>query len=589
MSWSVTFFISIGILAASIGGSIALNKAKYARKRAITPFYLFFGGVVLASTVMFVPVYSHMLEKDVFYGMKVILLSLHNTIRLFVVDGEFTVISGYTDQLTGWIGTAYSMLAAVLFVTAPVMTFGVVLSFFKNVSAYKNYLLGYKKDVYIFSDLSEKALALAGSLKEADKDRLIVFTDVFEKNEEESYELSERARELGALCFQKDIAVVDFSRHSEGSHMSFFIIGEDGGENTKQAITLIRKYKERENTSIYVVSTSVDSELLLSTAEKGKVKVRRINEVQALVSRTLYDDGMRIFESAQEDTSGSKTISAVVVGMGKYGTEMTKALSWFCQMDGYRVEINVFDQDKDAEERLCALCPELMKKPYNGDFTTEGEAHYEITVHSGVNVASKTFLDTIRTLTKPTYLFIALGDDDRNIETAVRLRSWLAKDAVWPVIDAIVYNTDKKKALQGIKNYSGQEFDIHFIGDLESSYSEKVILESDLEEEALQRHLKWGKEEEFWKYEYNYRSSVASAIHKKMKIACGIPGADKPAAQRLEAEKIPLRILEHNRWNAYMRSEGYTFNENRNNLAKTHHCLVAFDKLSPKEQEKDDD
>ena len=38
-----------------------------------------------------------------------------------------------------------------------------------------------------------------------------------------------------------------------------------------------------------------------------------------------------------------------------------------------------------------------------------------------------------------------------------------------------------------------------------------------------------------------------------------------------------------------MRSEGYSFAEKRNNLAKTHNCLVTFDALTPEEKAKDDD
>jgi hypothetical protein len=74
-----------------------------------------------------------------------------------------------------------------------------------------------------------------------------------------------------------------------------------------------------------------------------------------------------------------------------------------------------------------------------------------------------------------------------------------------------------------------------------------------------------------------------------MKILCGIPGADKRPNEREEHDKNALRVLEHRRWNAYMRTEGYVYAETRNNLAKTHPCLVKFDELPLKEQEKDDD
>ena len=64
---------------------------------------------------------------------------------------------------------------------------------------------------------------------------------------------------------------------------------------------------------------------------------------------------------------------------------------------------------------------------------------------------------------------------------------------------------------------------------------------------------------------------------------------EKKPSDRTEQEKHVLRLLEHRRWNAYMRSEGYVYSEKRNNLAKTHNCLVTFDLLSQKDKEKDDD
>ena len=77
-------------------------------------------------------------------------------------------------------------------------------------------------------------------------------------------------------------------------------------------------------------------------------------------------------------------------------------------------------------------------------------------------------------------------------------------------------------------------------------------------------------------------------------MLCGMPGIEKEPTERLEKELWDLRILEHRRWNAYMRAEGYVYGgtvekEGRNDLAKTHNCLVPFDMLPLKEQEKDDD
>ena len=74
-----------------------------------------------------------------------------------------------------------------------------------------------------------------------DKKATIVFTDVFPHGEEQNYELVERAKALGALCFKKDILVVNFRLHSrcERAALTFFVIGANEAENVEQALKLI--------------------------------------------------------------------------------------------------------------------------------------------------------------------------------------------------------------------------------------------------------------------------------------------------------------------------------------------------------------
>lgn len=77
-------------------------------------------------------------------------------------------------------------------------------------------------------------------------------------------------------------------------------------------------------------------------------------------------------------------------------------------------------------------------------------------------------------------MVVALGNDDMNINTAVNLRMYFERLKIHPVIQAIVYNSQQKKALKDINNYRGQEYDIEFIGDVESSYTEDVIIDYEL-------------------------------------------------------------------------------------------------------------
>lgn len=597
MIWTVFLIISLVCFSGSIILSVLKSKAKYKVGRIIDPSKIFFVGVILSSLFLFVPISINAFKTTDCGTFETFLIAVHNMIKLFVFENDFEFVTSNLVGVTPAIHKFYTVFLSVLFVIAPVLTFGFVLSFFKNLSAYKRFITHFKSDAFIFSKLDEKSISLAKSLYKNDKKRFFVFCDVFVRNDEQSFELIEQAKAIGAVCFKKDIRTINFSVHSKKSDLNFFIIGEDQSENISCTIKIIEDLKYRDKTNLYLFSSEPEAELLLAksfekVSDDAKIKVRRVNEVQSLISRNLYEKGFeKIFKTAYEDENGIKRINAVVVGMGKYGKEMTKALSWFCQMDGYLAEIDSFDADPEAYEKFASECPELMK--YSGRLNVEGESKYTINIHSGINAETATFDNKICDLPRITYVFVALGSDELNVSIAVKLRMLFARMGYEPQIQAVVYNSDKKDALKNISNFKGQKYNIDFIGDRLDSYSEKVILGSDIEKIALERHLKWGRERDFWQYSYNYKSSVASVIHSKMKKLCGIKGAEKAPQERTEQELWAIRILEHCRWNTYMRSEGYVYggtveNTGRYDLAKTHNCLVPFADLPLKEQEKDD-
>lgn len=598
MIWTVFLIISAVCFLSSVVFAFLKAKAKYKVGRIVDPSKVFFVGVILSSLLLFMPICINAFKTTDCGIFETVLISVHNMIKLFILDSDFEFVTSNLVGVTPTVYKAYTIFLSILFVVAPVLTFGFMLSFFKNLSAYKRLITHYKSDVFVFSKLNEKSIALAKSLYENNKKkRFFVFCDVFIKNDEPSLELIEQTKVIGAVCFKKDINSIGFSFHSKKSDLNFFMIGEDQSENISGALKIIEDLKFRDKTNLYVFSSEAESELLLASAfenvgDDAKIKVRHINGVQSLIARNLYEKGYeKIFKTAYEDENGIKRINAVVVGMGKYGKEMIKALSWFCQMDGYLAEINSFDANTDAYEKFASECPELMR--YSGRLEIEGEAKYTINIHSGINAETVTFDNIIYSLPRTTYVFVALGSDETNISVAIKLRMLLARMGFEPQIQAVVYNSDKKEALKDIANFKGQKYDIDFIGDRLTSYSEKVILGSDVEKMALARHLKWGRERDFWQYSYNYKSSVASAIHSEMKKLCGIKGIEKLPQDRTEQELWAIRILEHCRWNAYMRSEGYVYggtveSSGRYDLAKTHNCLIPFADLPLKEQEKDD-
>ena len=590
--WLACFIISVALILCPILFRI-FRKKKREKLPAIKPLTLTMIFIALAGFVMFLPIYKDFFnetEVGALKVFKVIILSLHNTIRLFVVDSDFEGIKNAVSELSPFLKEAYPVLSAVLFITSPVLTFSFALSFFKNTMSYIRYFFSRNKDAYVFSELNDYAVTLATDIAKNHKKAIIIFTDVYSKEDEVDFELLERAELINAICFKKDITLINFTKHNKKNKLTFFILNKTEEENSKSLIELNKTYGDRENTELLIFSKDTISDLLISSFPTSKMKIRRINYAQSLIFRTLYDNGYEmIFEYADKHgkvEDGKKVISAVVVGLGKYGSFMAKTLAWYGQMDGYKIKINAFDNDKNAECLFKSECPELMGDEYNG-VHVDGEAEYSIQIHSDMNYKSCKFDEKIEEIKDATFVLVSLGSDTANIECATKLRTLFERCGANPLITTIVYDSDQRNSLTKATNFKRQEYNLNFIGGTETTYSEAVIIDSELEAEALERHLKYGNEEDFWKYEYNYCSSTASALHMQARIKCGIKGADKKEEDLTIEERDAIEVLEHKRWNAYMRSIGYISAEVRNDLGKQHHNLVRFAKLSDDDKRKD--
>lgn len=583
--------ISIVLLAAGGIGAVVLYRMPYRKGRVLTSSNCMLAVVFLSSLLLFFPIYATEFGLDVAGIFKSLLLSIHTVMRLFVLDGDFEIILGFQESLTPQVGAAYSAVAAIVYVLGPVLTFGFILSFFKNITAYRDLYMHFMSDLYVFSELNEKSLVLAESIKQRAKRNIIVFTDVFTQEEEAAFELQEKARELKAICFKKDIVDINWNMSHKNRKVYLFTIGDDEAENIEQSVKLASRYAPLKNFQLFIFSSSAESEMLFSSIPGDGIRIRRINPTRTLIENILYQRGGEIFRNALDVGGSEKLISAVLLGLGQHGTEMLKALSWLCQMDGYRLEINAFDKDPQALDKFKALCPELMSPDKNGT-NIPGEARYKINIHAGVDTNTIQFQQQYQAIPHVTYVFVAMGEDARNIQTAITMRMLSERKGIQPHIQAIVYAPHKKAALEKVTDYRGHSYNIDFIGDMRAAYSRDAIVDNQLYHVALERHLKWGSEHDFWAYEFNFHSSIAAAIHLKMRKECNMPWANKTEAELTIPERDQLEDLEHRRWNAYMRSEGFIYSgsvdkASRNDLAKMHNDLVPFERLDEEEKRKD--
>lgn len=625
-------------------------------RRTFSAIQVYTLGIFVSVVLVFIPIYYTAYDLGDSYGyVRPFLLSVHNAFRVFILDGDFDIVKKSLPEYGTALSICFSLYAAVLYVVAPILTFGNVLSLFKNLRDELRYSWHRKRPHYIMSELNPRSVALAKSIwnkaRTEKKKVVIVFTDVFEHNEETEYELLAEVRDINAICLKKDIRLLNV-RGKKGK-VELFLIGDDASENISQAVKITNMLNEenvKQNVKVFLFDRSpsssyiVDSikyDNLLEYAHKHNYsdktfKLRRVDEIQQLVWHTVPQ--MEIFKRANED----KTISVLLVGMGRYGKEFFKTLVWYGQFEGYKLEFNVIDKHTDGEDGRRSIesilrrqCPELLEK---NRCKKDGEASYDIEFFTGIDMKASDFSDLLfyegkdkdmknraDRLRRTTVAIVALGEDDTNIEVAVYLRSLfdrinevvLDKNGIpcedeKPAIYSVVYDEQKAGVLQSdpgkaentefLINHSGVPYHVHFIGSLSSQYDYDRIYTPQIEAWAENRHEEWSEIEKsiradwqqshmkYERFEYYRLSSMARALHRA-EIERSFPellNCLGDGTSGCECENcIRRKRTEHMRWNAYMRSLGYVQKAVRADRAKTHQDLRAWDELPSEERRKD--
>lgn len=600
--WLFCFFAASCLL---LTGIILASASFYRRWRHIHPTLCVTVCTYLSATVAFYPFYRLYFNEG-HLPLRAILLSLHNTIRLFVIDCDFDFIKeGLPTALNGSFTIAYSVLFSILYIVCPILTFGFVLSFFKNISAYRRLLFTFGRDLYIFSELNQKNLSLAKSIKNGNRRRVIIFANVDDSEVTLDDTLLRDAYELRAILFKAEIDSIGIPTRSPKNKLFFIVQGDDAGKNQSYAVALQKdRTNKNRNEFLYFFDTTATGDAIFSNPKNRYLVVRHINPKQALIYDRLYHHGIELFQNAADtDQNGERLISALIVGLGEYGAEMLKALTWLCQMNGYRLKIVGMDKSEEAVSALRAECPGIFDEKVNHQWCP-GEAQYDLHLIDGsVDAMAPIFEEKVLEYAPDaTYALVSLGNDDRNVAVAQRLRQiyerdrsrrGLAQDTGTPRIETIVYDPKISAELENARNHKGFSAKIHYFGNLDEYFCEEVFFNSAMESAALAVNTAYGgSPDDFYYCDYNYSSSVAAAIHKKLRHDCGMPGTDRPAWQRTPEEMEQLAILEHRRWSAYMRSEGYQYGGTEqtrkvDTLAKLHYCLVPYDELTDEDKRKD--
>ena len=535
-----------------------------------TPYRLAMMGIFVGACLFFVPYYVSFFREEPVTELctKTVLMSAHHAIRLFVVGAEYAEIYEYA-MTKGAIGAAYSLYASFLFVASPLMTFGFILSMFEGFYARVRILFSGCRSVHLFSCLNEQSLYLARDIREKDGYRVqILFADVSAENQ--SPQQLEEAKELRCICLSKDILELEAELPRKTRQVKYFLFDQEEAHNVDHALALIRS-AVKFTKEIYVLSTQ-ENYLFEDLPTPDHISVFRVDHAHWLAMRTIESLGTSLFDHAVMKPDGKKHISALVMGLGTYGKEMVRALSWFTQAEGYRTTIHCVDMDPLAAEKFIHLYP---------GYFSDGADPEHCAIHIYPNVTAGTVSADKIILEDPDirYVFMGLGDDDANICCAYELRSLFARHDIHPVIHAVVKDNSKHALMQNRKTYRGLDYDISFIGATEQLYSYEAIFQTEMKQKVVQENTRWVSAEEAARmssFTTNYRGGESYLIHRKVMEMLKIPERMRP-------------VNEQRRWVQYMYSMGYQYappepgsRRRTDDLAKVNVNLVPFEQLPEK-------
>ena len=526
VNWNEWALVASAVFVAFAISALIIEMTR-SRFKMLTARNVLIAGTFISSCIVLFPVYWRQIS-----AFTSVLMSVQHAIRLFAFDNRFFDLIDHAEGITDF----YMFILASFYVFAPMLSVSVVMSLFKNIVSYLKYKFSFSKDIHVFSELNEKTLALAKSIDnkynrvdgnpnehyKSVKRAVIVYADISDKYEETQLDLLYGAENIGAIFFRDDLSSVNFNNWGifkwSKRRVCFYLISDDEKKKIRHAENIISRYKNNKFVKMFLFSDSIESKCFFdsySNAEKSEMKmqVARVDDVRALIYHNLNANGIELFENANQLEDGTREISAVVVGLGKYGIETIKSLLWYCQLPGYRVKITAFDKRDDAKSMFQAICPEI-KLCENVDEI--GDMRYTVNIRKAM-FGTEDFYSYLEETGDITHVFISLGTDNQNITATVGIRNRLAKKKCFPNIEAIVYDSNLKERV----GLDWEHEKIRMIGDLQGFYSEETVINSALIEAAIITHKRWdtseNAENNFYMNDYNYSSSMANALHRNLR------------------------------------------------------------------------
>ena len=116
------FLLALLFMISAVVYAVIIARAKYKSGRFIDPSKILFAGVILSAAILFIPVYTEAFREENCGIFELLVISVHSTIRLFLLDGDFGFITDNLDNSIPVLHKAYTVFFAILYMMAPFLT-----------------------------------------------------------------------------------------------------------------------------------------------------------------------------------------------------------------------------------------------------------------------------------------------------------------------------------------------------------------------------------------------------------------------------------------------------------------------------------
>ncbi len=472
----------------------------------------------------------------------------------------------------------------------------------------------------------------------------LVFANVNKSKENESLQGGiAKAKSIGAICLKdslssvkvfgkaKTLFLVDNNEKNNIKVLSE-LCGSGSKRMLKQAIIYVfyqdDSYVSLQNGIYKTHENKIDEELSL---EIIRVKYYEKLIFSLLEQKPLVEPLMKNEIDIVNLKNNRQDYNLTILGDTEICRQMFLSSTWAGQFYGYKLNINIVNTETVDlfKNKIDKFSPELLSTTRAGDkllktylektnndyqepyfslrYGCYNLEDYDLSKIKCVNLNNS--IDCFNIL-ESNYIFVDVGSDEANIALAEELKRKMYGSTMFKVIVPIVNNNAFSKIVKVEEEKSNVE--IFPFGNRDELYNYKNIVVNESTRSIQKEYAKFrpnGKGREFTKknqkLNYDFMSSKAREIHFKYRVFSAL--LYKMVNRGNNAEFVIngfkynsmveqyegilkgtadddvmqyLTWLEHRRWNAYMRSIGFTYCdlEEKNIDMKIHRCLVECSK-----------